>query len=144
MVENLHLDVNTRLVVEDAEDVETAKLVILLVGHELRILEVEIDESIFPLASRHSVNEAQRNVFPFFTPEDELKYEVVRRIVMRNFLHAHIPPCDCHPCSRLSTPLAFWLAWASMDWADWARTFDFVYSVISFAMSASRMVDSDA
>ena len=56
-------------------------------------------------------------------------------------------PCRYAPpfyCSKLNTPLEFWLAWASMDWADWARTLLFVYSVISFAMSASRMVDSEA
>ena len=47
-------------------------------------------------------------------------------------------------CNKDSTLDAFWLAWDSMDWDAWRRTVFFVYSIISFAMSASRMVLSDA
>ena len=46
--------------------------------------------------------------------------------------------------NRLSTVLEFWFACASIAWDACVRTLFFVYAVISFAISASRMVDSDA
>jgi len=46
--------------------------------------------------------------------------------------------------SNDSTELEFWFACASMDWAACRRTLFFVYSVISFGMSASRIVLSEA
>lgn len=50
----------------------------------------------------------------------------------------------CIYCNRLNTLLLFWLDWASMDWADWVRMVYLACSIMVLAISASRMVDSEA
>ena len=55
-----------------------------------------------------------------------------------------LPIFQAPHCNKLSTLELDWLAWASMAWTACRRMLFLVNSVISLAMSASRMVDSEA
>ena len=73
VVEDLHLEVDARLVVEHAENIEAPLLLVLRRRDEFGVAKRQVDERVFPRAPEHVVDERQRHVLSLLAAEHKFK-----------------------------------------------------------------------
>ena len=87
VVDDLHLDVNARAVIENAEHIEATEFLRLPQRRKLHVPILQIDECRVAFTAEHVIDERERHILALRPAEDEFEYEIIRRVVVSPYGH---------------------------------------------------------